>query len=405
MISLNIDYKKNSTYLCELGKKYDTDKSSQRNNISDSRYSHPYTILYDSLFKNKQNENIKIAELGILHGSSLLMWKEYFKNGLIYGFDNNDEFIINFKKNYNNERIFLNKLNIKNKNDINDIFNNLNILFDIIIDDTTHEFEDQIRIIENTYQYLKPGGLLIIEDIFLKYNEQYYIDRLKPILDQHFQDYFFIQLDHINRNSTGWDNDKLFILIRNGNENLFKNSNKLTIITPSYRIDNLIEIKKSINFDYIDEWIIVYDGNKIYNNPLLFKNNDKIKEYIYKCPNNGISGNPQRNYALTKINNPNTLLYYLDDDNIMHQDIYKLLNIIDNDKMYTFDQYNKIKGNNINIGYIDTAMTIIPYNLCKDIKWILDKYDADGYYIKECYEKNKDFHVYVNNDLCFYNFI
>ena len=38
---------------------------------------------------------------------------------------------------------------------------------------------------------------------------------------------------------------------------------KITIITPSYRIDNLNKIKKeSINFVYVDEWIIVYDGKK-----------------------------------------------------------------------------------------------------------------------------------------------
>ncbi len=36
---------------------------------------------------------------------------------------------------------------------------------------------------------------------------------------------------------------------------------KLTIITPSYRVNNLIQIKKTINFYYFDEWIIVYDGN------------------------------------------------------------------------------------------------------------------------------------------------
>ena len=50
-------------------------------------------------------------------------------------------------------------------------------------------------------------------------------------------------------------------------------------------------------------------------------------------------------------------------------------------------------------------MVIIPYNLCKDIRWILHKYEADGFYIKECYEKNKDKHIYVNNDLCYYNYI
>ena len=321
--SLNIDYKKNSSYLCELGKKYDTDKSSQRNNITDYNHSHPYTLLYDSLFKNRKDENIIIAELGILNGSSLLMWKEYFKNGLIYGFDNNKDFINKFKQEYESDKIFLYELDINNKNNIINTFNNLDILFDIIIDDTTHQFEDQIRIIENIYKYLKPGGILIIEDIFRSYNENDYIDRLKPILEQHFQDYYFIDLEHINRNSLGWDNDKLFVLIKNGSKNLFKNSNKLTIITPSYRTNNLLEIKKSIDFDYIDEWIIVYDGNKLNNNPFIFNNeNDKIKEYIYKCPNGGISGNPQRNYALTKINNSNTLLYYLDDDNIINPYIY-----------------------------------------------------------------------------------
>jgi hypothetical protein len=53
----------------------------------------------------------------------------------------------------------------------------------------------------------------------------------------------------------------------------------------------------------------------------IFQGNNKIKEYV--CKGEGISGNPQRNYALTKITNPNTVLYYLDDDNILHPNLYK----------------------------------------------------------------------------------
>lgn len=48
-------------------------------------------------------------------------------------------------------------------------------------------------------------------------------------------------------------------------------------------------------------------------------------------------------------------------------------------------------------------MVIIPYKLCKNEKWILNKYGADGYYFESCYKKNKNAHVYVNNDLCYYN--
>ncbi len=340
--------------------------------------------------------------MGILEGGSLLMWKEYFTNAEIYGFEYNNNLINNFKQNFNNDRIILSTIDVTNKDSIVKSFSELNILYDIIIEDTTHQFEDQIRVIENTYKYLKPGGILIIEDIFKSYNENDYINRLKPILEN-FQDYYFIELDHINKNSSGWNNDKLFVLIKNGDKPIFKNTNKLTIITPSYRVNNLLEIKKSINFEYVEEWIIVYDGNKIIDNPNLFENqeNNKIKEYLYK--GEGISGNPQRNYALSKIINSNTLLYYLDDDNVVHPNIYRLTNIIDNNKIYTFNQYNRIKGNNINIGNIDTAMVIIPFKLCKNEKWILDKYEADGYYIKQCYDNNKNVHVYVDNDLCYYN--
>ena len=96
MLSLSIDYKSNKTELCEIGKKYDTDKSSQRSNVTNDRHCHPYTLFYDSIFKNKKNENLNIAELGILNGASLLMWKEYFINAKIYGFEYNNDLINNF---------------------------------------------------------------------------------------------------------------------------------------------------------------------------------------------------------------------------------------------------------------------------------------------------------------------
>jgi hypothetical protein len=87
MINLKIDYKNNSSELCEIGRKYDTYKSSQIYNVSETRHCHPYTLFFDGLFKNKRDSPINIAELGILKGSSLLMWREYFTNAEIYGFE------------------------------------------------------------------------------------------------------------------------------------------------------------------------------------------------------------------------------------------------------------------------------------------------------------------------------
>ena len=74
-------------------------------------------------------------------------------------------------------------------------------------------------------------------------------------------------------------------------------------------------------------------------------------------------------------------------------------------KIYTFNQYNRIKGNIINVGYIGTSMVIVPFNWCKNIKWKIDVYAADGYYIKARNHDHKDKHVYIDEDLCYYNFL
>jgi hypothetical protein len=106
---------------------------------------------------------------------------------------------------------------------------------------------------------------------------------------------------------------------------------------------------------------------------------------------NKIESNPHTKLCTNpKIKHPNTLLFYLHDDNILHPDLYKLLDNIDNDKIYTFNQCNRLKGNNWAAGYIKTAIIIVPFNLCKNIKWKLDTYEADGYYITEIYDNNRD---------------
>ena len=73
------------------------------------------------------------------------------------------------------------------------------------------------------------------------------------------------------------------------------------------------------------------------------------KWYIYTC--DCVAGNGQRNYSSTKITNSDTSLYYLADDNIIHPDLYNLLDFIDDHTIYSFNQYNRKKGNNINVDH------------------------------------------------------
>lgn len=348
------------------------------------KVTNPYTLFYEGIFRNKQHENLNIAELGILESDSLLMWRDYFPNSQIHGFAFNHDLIPTYQKNVNNDRISLAPIDMTNT------INPFGVLYDIIIEDTKHEFKDQIRVIANTYKWVKPGGVLIIQNIFKKYTETDYIRELTHFL-HHFQDYYFVELDH----------DKiLLILVKDGAKPIFQN-NKITIITPSYRLKNLVNLKQSILFDFVDEWIIVYDGTKIKQNPNLFQEKEKIKEFVYE--GEGISGNPQRNFALTKVSNPNTLLYFLDDDNIIHPNLYRLLTFADNTKFYTFNQVNRLKGNVVKVTKIDTAMALIPFQRCNEIRWRPNLYEADGYYLVDCINQCGENHVFVDNDMCYYN--
>jgi len=408
MISFKFDYK-NTINLSEH-------KCSDKELFYETKYDKTDNLvpdLYNSIFKNYKNKEVNIAALLCLNSNSLLLLNKYFINANIYGYEYNDLYINYFKKKYliNNDKIKLSKIDFKDRYSTKQLLNSnielhkssesfefknkLIVNYDIIISNITNILDEQVKIIENIYKYLKPCGIFIIENISENYNENEYLYKLSHILNE-FEEYYFFS----------FNNTKIFVLIKKGNKELFSKTKKMTIITPSIRPKNLLKIKNSINFDYVNEWIIVYDGSKIKENPNLFiddLNHTKIKEYIYTGI--GISGNPQRNYALDNIKIKDTYLYYLDDDNEIHKDLYKLLNIADDNKLYTFNQKNRINGNCIELFHIDTAMMLIDYNLCKDIRWILDKYNADGYYIKECYLNNKDKWIYVNNTLCTYNTI
>ena len=174
----------------------------------------------------------------------------------------------------------------------------------------------------------------------------------------------------------------------------------LTIITPAYRLDLLNKkVRDSIRFEHVSEWIIVYDGTKIAEDFRMFPNEPKIKEYVFR--GEGISGNPQRNYALTKVSDEDTFLYYLDDDNIIHPNLYNLLQIATKGTMYAFDQDSDRKAHDVAAG-LDTAMMLVYCGACKGIWWRPELYGADGIYTAECYKKIGSC-VYIPSTLCYYN--
>jgi len=153
----------NTTELCNLAKKYGTDK-----------VSHGYTKYYDLIFKKDKNNNINFLELGIFRGSSILMWNDYFSKSTIYCIDNCEKEKCSgrvicqsntVQKLNEYPRIKAYYCNQDDEEKINKIFNNIE--FDYICDDASHYQKETLKSLAILFKKLKSGGKYIIEDICL----------------------------------------------------------------------------------------------------------------------------------------------------------------------------------------------------------------------------------------------
>lgn len=192
--------------MCKLSTKYNTDKSPYNQNS----FRHAYTGVYHFLFKKVYHKELKICEIGVLKNESIKLLRDYFVNSEIFAFDNELELIKNAKKD-NLKNVHYRQVNVKSEKNLIDTFNNVKVHFDIIIDDSTHEFDDQIRLIKSLVNYLKPGGMIIIEDIYEDNDEKNYYEFLSEYRYL-FQEIYFIETKHHNVFTPLWNNNKILVL-------------------------------------------------------------------------------------------------------------------------------------------------------------------------------------------------
>jgi len=211
-----IDTSLNNSHLCNLGKKFSTNKSSL--NIIGHRSG--YTGIYSLLFSNMRDKKINFAEIGIEKNSSIKMWREFFSLANIYAFEFNEQKIENAKKD-NLKNTFYHKIDVRNKSSIISSFKEANSKFDVIIDDSTHAFDDQINIVNSCHSFLANNGILILEDIYRfrkGYAESEYFNALKEIKNI-FSEIVFIESSHINNYTAKWKNEKILLLVKNDKKN------------------------------------------------------------------------------------------------------------------------------------------------------------------------------------------
>uniref|UniRef100_A0A6C0H6P3 Glycosyltransferase 2-like domain-containing protein n=1 Tax=viral metagenome TaxID=1070528 RepID=A0A6C0H6P3_9ZZZZ len=251
---------------------------------------------------------------------------------------------------------------------------------DLIFDNTIFDDLTKIENFIHSYDYLYSKGIYIIGNIN---NKDEYINHLEFILHQ-FYYYYIPPLSTM-------------VLIKK------ENDNNLIIITPCSRLNNLHKIFETIDFKKTKYWIIIHDSvdQKVFNHCQIIELNHINEDSIY--------GNAQRNYGLdylynNNLNDQNSFIYFLDDDNIIHSDFYGIIPLLVENYFYTFDvDCDYLLGNKIEMGKIDTSMFLIHTNLCINKRWIIDKYESNFYFIKDIYENNPENMIYINNILAFYN--
>jgi hypothetical protein len=163
---------KQSTPLCKIMGRNKSDKGDI--NITVSR--HNYTTFYYSIFKDIQNNKLRIFELGLgtnninipsnmglygIPGASLYGWSEFFPNAYIFGADI-DKHIL-----FNTDKINTFYCDQTNPETIKQMWDNPKLLenFDIIIEDGLHTFNANVCFFENSIHKLEKNGYYIIEDI------------------------------------------------------------------------------------------------------------------------------------------------------------------------------------------------------------------------------------------------
>jgi hypothetical protein len=161
----------------------------------------------------------------------------------------------------------------------------------------------------------------------------------------------------------------------------------LNIITPCSRPENLIKISESINIPKENyRWIVVFDFDEI---PRDYIIPDNCEIYLHKNPNS-IAGHSQRNFAIDLVDKGH--IYMNDDDTIIHPNLWDNIKDLDYYNFISFIQVDKnhnlrLLGNNIGIGSIDSHNFIVSKKSIEEIKWIVEKYDADGWFASTIYKK------------------
>lgn len=182
-----------------------------------------------------------------------------------------------------------------------------------------------------------------------------------------------------------------------------ENHKRLVVVTPCSRPENLPRVRASLDFDHVTTWYIVYDTSQ---RPYKKRYEDDPKVVELACADPySINGNSQRNIALHSI--AEGMVYLLDDDNAIHPDFWRLWEICEPGKIYTFDMVredgNVQKGDHPVPHDIDSSQCLFDARLMGPTRFVPPVYHADGIFLYNLCRNHRRDWVYVPQVAAFWN--
>lgn len=195
---------------------------------------------------------------------------------------------------------------------------------------------------------------------------------------------------------------------------------KINIITPCSRPQNLQKIAESINIPRGNyRWIVVFDSDKVdhpnsFDQKILPDQVDYKVDYYLAKKSNSVAGNHQRNIGLDILlkefslqNLDDEFIYFNDDDTTIHPNLWNSVkNLSDYDFIHFAQVWKngelRIPGDLVCVCGIDSHNYLFKASLVGDTRFILDKYEADGIFATEIYQKAQN-KIYLPVVLSVYN--
>jgi glycosyltransferase involved in cell wall biosynthesis len=136
---------------------------------TDKYWVHNYTKLYDRHLGHMRDRELKILEIGVLRGASLLLWKDAFPKAKIFGLDKNMQVWQKFLKGQERIKVFVGR-----QEDTE--FLKREVVpagpYDIIIDDGGHKGFEQQPSFDILWDSLNKDGFYILEDLYANYRQE-----------------------------------------------------------------------------------------------------------------------------------------------------------------------------------------------------------------------------------------